>query len=371
MKLSGFYWPITFFSTAFGAGIFFLPQSIGPVVIGGSYFSLFIFFSMLISLAAHYLFYAFISSTKEKDFFISSTNFIGRKVSFAIFFFFIVSMVIIVLINFISLINALLLPFDDDIISRCYTSFLVSFLLSFIWFKFDGGIEVFISRIALVAIVMVGVVSIFFLLNGAGEKEYYNHISPGSMMSVLPIFLFTFNFTPCIQRFARSTAKPNAGSIVWGSLIIMCFIFLVVVAISRGLTFSDVLTISNNNVDSLSFAATIAGNDWIWIASIFLILLITSGAYLGTLTGVVDGLVSFGVKDKRIIILYNIVLCFFVGVFNPSVIKLISKWSMPIVVITVYFIPALFFIFYGSWRARILGGVVFSTGIAVMLALPL
>lgn len=230
MKLSDFYWPATFFSTAFGAGIFFLPQSVGPAVLGMSYFGLFIIISMLLSLAAHYLFYAFISSTDERDFFVSSARFIGRKFSSIIFLFFIVA---IALINFISLINALIMPFGSSLFIRCCASLSVSIILSFTWFKYNGSIEVFISKMAVIAIFMVLVVSVFFFFSNEREGVYYNHVSIVGMLSVFPVFLFTFNFTPCIQRFAKSADKPKIINIFWGKVIVMflfsSWLFLLVV----------------------------------------------------------------------------------------------------------------------------------------------
>lgn len=56
MKISHLYWPVTFFSTAFGAGIFFLPQAVGPGVLGMKVFMLFIVIAMSVSMMAHYLF---------------------------------------------------------------------------------------------------------------------------------------------------------------------------------------------------------------------------------------------------------------------------------------------------------------------------
>ncbi|MDN5180952.1 hypothetical protein LVK53_28310, partial [Escherichia coli] len=32
MKINSIQWPVTFFATSFGAGIFFLPQTVGPKV---------------------------------------------------------------------------------------------------------------------------------------------------------------------------------------------------------------------------------------------------------------------------------------------------------------------------------------------------
>jgi hypothetical protein len=300
MKISHLYWPVTFFSTAFGAGIFFLPQAVGPGVLGMKAFALFIVIAMSVSMMAHYLFFKFITSHPEKDFLAASSTFIGERAAAIVCVLFILSMIIIVLINFITLVNVVVSFLHDGFWIRGGISLLLSAMLSASWLAFSQRIEHLISRMALVSIVMVAILTVFFLLQPAGAQlaPAPPSISLQTLM-LLPIFLFTFNFTPCIQRFAKSAVRPQARSILFGKILILAFIAMIVIAISRLLTLDDISIINGRNVDALFYTAGLTGNSMAWLGAALLLCLLTGGAYMGTLTGVIDGITSFGMAGKR------------------------------------------------------------------------
>lgn len=371
MKISHLYWPVTFFSTAFGAGIFFLPQAVGPGVLGMKVFMLFIVIAMSVSMMAHYLFFKFIISHPEKDFLAASSTFIGERAAAIVCVLFILSMIIIVLINFITLVNVVASFFHNGFWVRGGISLLLSAALSVAWLAFSQRIEHLISRMALVSIVLVAILAVFFLLQPAGGQQAVQ-APPGISLQtwlLLPIFLFTFNFTPCIQRFAKSALRPQARSILFGKVLIMAFIVMIVIAISRLLTLDDISIINSRNVDALFYTAGLTGNATAWLGAALLLCLLTGGAYIGTLTGVIDGITSFGVAGKKRIIAGNIVVCTFIGAINPSIIKIISGWSIPVIVMTVFFIPSLYFLLRGDGRQKGIGVVVLGCGIAVIATL--
>ncbi|MBN5388865.1 threonine/serine transporter [Serratia ureilytica] len=371
MKISHLYWPVTFFSTAFGAGIFFLPQAVGPGVLGMNVFMLFIVIAMSVSMMAHYLFFKFIISHSEKDFLAASSTFIGERAAAIVCVLFILSMIIIVLINFITLVNVVASFFHNGFWVRGGISLLLSAALSAAWLAFSQRIEHLISRMALVSIVLVAILAVFFLLQPAGGQQAVQ-APPGISLQtwlLLPIFLFTFNFTPCIQRFAKSAVRPQARSILFGKVLIMAFIVMIVIAISRLLTLDDISIINSRNVDALFYTAGLTGNATAWLGAALLLCLLTGGAYIGTLTGVIDGITSFGVAGKKRIIAGNIVVCTFIGAINPSIIKIISGWSIPVIVMTVFFIPSLYFLLRGDGRQKGIGVVVLGCGIAVIATL--
>ncbi len=165
MRISYLYWHITFFSTAFGAGIFFLPQAVGPTVFGIMPFLVFITGAMLVSLMAHYLFFKFISCHPEKDFLAASSKFIGNRYAVITCTLFISSMMIIVLINFITLVNVVSSFIHDSLLVRFCVSLLLSSTLSIVWLRFNADVEKLISRIALPSIISVAVVAVFFSFN--------------------------------------------------------------------------------------------------------------------------------------------------------------------------------------------------------------
>ncbi len=370
MKISELYWPVTFFSTAFGAGIFFLPQAVGPTVLGIIPFLVFITGAMLVSLMAHYLFFNFISLHPEKDFLAASSDFLGRRKASVICLLFIISMIIIVMINFIALVNVVTSFSNNDLILRFFVSLLLSSMLSIAWFCFNTEVERLISRIALLSIISVVVMIIFFILQ---PVKYLSLYSPDSIsfknLTLLPVFLFTFNFTPCIQRFIKSSDFPERQRLVIGKIIIFTFIVLFVIAVSRLLTPEDIHSINYQNIDALSYAATLTGETFVWFGAALLIGLLTAGAYIGTLTGVIDGISSFVEFKKKAILSCNVIVCTIIGTANPSIVKIIAHGSMPVIVTTVFFIPAIYFIMKGKFFIKIISFLILFSGMAVIATL--
>lgn len=370
MRISYLYWPVTFFSTAFGAGIFFLPQAVGPVVLGMVPFLIFITSAMLISLMAHYLFFKFISFHPKKDYLAATSKFIGRRSASVICALFIFSMMIIVLINFIALVNVVSSFLSDRLIARFFVSLFLSSALSVSWLLFNNEVEKLISRIALLSITSVAGVAVYFFFQPVREQLInLSGIGSFNSLTLLPVFLFTFNFTPCIQRFTKSSKNPEAQKLVIGKIIIFAFILIFVLAVSRLLTPEDINIINHRNIDALSYTANLSGNQAVWFGAAMLLSLLTAGAYTGTLTGVIDGISSFGALNKRIILSCNIFICTVFGTANPSIVKIIANGSMPVIVTTVFFIPSLYFISKGYMLMKIIGTLVLLSGCAVIGAL--
>lgn len=370
MRISYLYWPVTFFSTAFGAGIFFLPQAVGPVVLGIVPFFVFITGAMLVSLIAHYLFFKFISSHPDKDYLAASSKFIGRRSASVICALFIVSMMIIVIINFIALVNVVSSFLSDSLIVRFFVSLFLSFALSVTWLLFNNEVEKLISRIALLSIISVAGVAVFFYFQPVREQLIIlPDINSFNSLALLPVFLFTFNFTPCIQRFTKSSENPEARKLIAGKIIIFTFILIFILAVSRLLTPEDINIINHKNIDALSYTANLSGNQAVWFGAALLLSLLTAGAYTGTLTGVIDGIGSFGVLNKMVILICNIFICTLFGTANLSIVKIIANGSMPVIVTTVFFIPSIYFIIKGSILMKILGILVLLSGCAVIVTL--
>ncbi|MDN5168405.1 threonine/serine transporter, partial [Escherichia coli] len=97
------------------------------------------------------------------------------------------------------------------------------------------------------------------------------------------------------------------------------------------------------NSDALSYSANVTKNSFVAYISILTMILITSGAYTGTLTGVVDTIVSLGFKNKTLIVFVVSVITFIAGEANFEIIKVIAALSTPIIAITVFIIPSAFF----------------------------
>lgn len=370
MRIAYLYWPVTFFSTAFGAGIFFLPQAVGPVVLGMVPFLVFITGAMLVSLMAHYLFFKFINFHPEKDYLAAASKFVGHRSASVVCALFIVSMMIIVLINFIALVNVVSSFLSESLIVRFFVSLFLSSALSMAWLLFNAEVEKLISRIALLSIISVAGVAVFLFFQPAREQLInLSGMDSFNSLALLPVFLFTFNFTPCIQRFTKTSGNPESLKLVAGKIIIFAFILIFVLAVSRLLTPEDINIINHRNIDALSYTANLSGNQAVWFGAALLLCLLTAGAYTGTLTGVIDGIGSFGALNKRVILSCNIFICTVFGTANPSIVKIIANGSMPVIVTTVFFIPSVYFIIKGCMRMKIVGTLVLLSGSAVIVTL--
>jgi serine transporter len=212
--------------------------------------------------------------------------------------------------------------------------------------------------------------AVFFFFQPAHNQQYpVSNMTSLQTFSLLPILLFTFNFTPCIQRFAKSAAIPDAKNILIGKIVIMSFITIIVIAISRLLTLEDIYILNDQNVDALFYTAGLTDNQVALFGAGLLLSLLTSGAYIGTLTGVVDGIMSFKVANKLAIITYNAIICTVIGAINPNVVKIIANGSMPIIVITVFFIPSMYFLRHGDNVQKTISALVFLSGLAAITTL--
>ncbi|WHP88917.2 hypothetical protein MQ088_06830 [Edwardsiella anguillarum] len=188
-------------------------------------------------------------------------------------------------------------------------------------------------------------------------------------LTLLPIFLFTFNFTPCIQRFIKSAKIPDARKLIAGKIIIFAFTIIFVIAVSRLLTPKDIYIINSRNIDALSYTASLTGKHVVWFGAALLLSLLTTGAYTGTLTGVIDGIASFRSFNKKVILSCNTLICTVIGTTNPSIVKIIANGSIPIIITTVFFIPSVYFIINGNLLMRTIGFLVLLSGTTVIATL--
>ncbi|WP_052012071.1 hypothetical protein [Pectobacterium polaris] len=163
-----------------------------------------------------------------------------------------------------------------------------------------------------------------------------------------------------------SHAKKDVSTIITGVIIIFLFVSLTIFSLSKVLSIHDLFIIKENNNDALSYAAKHTNNYIICIASTLLIACVTSGAYAGTLMGIVDSAESLGFKNRFFVLIVNAIICIAVGTINPSIIKIISNLSVPIIIATVFIIPSVYFIKNGGYVMKATASFVLCSGITVL-----
>jgi serine transporter len=368
MKISYLYWPVTFFSTAFGAGIFFLPQAVGPNLVGTNMFLLLMISAAIVSCLAHILFFQFITAYPQNDYRTSASLFIGKGAATIVCFLFLLSMLLIILINFMTLVNLIDGFYGGGLKNRFLISCIGVTILSTVSFLCNKEIEKLLSKVSVISIGIVFFLSLFFLFSSKGDVIPAN--IPETSVNIVPllsIILFAFNFSPCIQRFAKTNndRTKSRKKIIIGIVFIFFFIFLTVVSLSKALSIQDIFLIQSNNVDSLTYASGLADNYSIWMISAILIAVVTSGAYTGTLMGVVDSAASLGIKNRALVMMANGIVCIAAGTMNPSILKIIAGWSTPVIIATVFLIPSLYCIKKEKGALKISGFFVGFCGVAV------
>lgn len=347
MKINSIQWPVTFFATSFGAGIFFLPQTVGPKVIGTHGTITILILSSLASLLGQFTFYKFILITDKKEYVSSATLFIGNKAANAISIAFILSMLLIAIINITTMINIICFNLKLNDSARIVVSLIISTILGSSFIFFNSKIERLASGIAFPTLLTVLFLSIYFYSHPTHpHATEIQSISTGNLLILFPVVLFSFNFSPCIQRFAQNK-KDTDGDLrffLFGILLTLIFISFIVFSLSNIFSPSDIKDMREINSDALSYSANVTKNSLIAYMSILTMILITSGAYTGTLTGIVDTIVSLGLKNKTLIASVVSVITFIAGEANFEIIKVIAALSSPIIAITVFIIPSVFFL---------------------------
>ncbi|EAT2146251.1 hypothetical protein F6541_24600 [Salmonella enterica] len=347
MKINSIQWPVTFFATSFGAGIFFLPQTVGPKVIGTHGTITILILSSLVSLLGQFTFYRFILITDKKEYVSSAILFIGKKAANTISIAFLLSMLLIAIINITTMINIICFSLSLNGSERIFVSLIISATLGSSFIFFNSKIEHLASGIAFPSLLIVLFLSIYFYSHPAHpHSTEIQNISTSNLLTLFPVVLFSFNFSPCIQRFAQNK-KDTAGDLrffMFGILLILIFISFIVFSLSNIFSPSDIKNMREINSDALSYSANVTKNSFVAYISILTMILITSGAYTGTLTGVVDTIVSLGFKNKTLIVFVVSVITFIAGEANFEIIKVIAALSTPIIAITVFIIPSAFFL---------------------------
>ncbi|WP_313114225.1 hypothetical protein [Pseudescherichia sp.] len=367
-KISWIRWAVTFFSTAFGAGVFYLPQSVGPGVASPNKFIIISLICAFISFCTHYQLYKFIQTSDQKMMLDAIEKSCGCKIAKIMCLLFLISMLSIALINFITIVNQLAPYINSSIISRFILSLTICLILCLSWLKFDRNIEVFTAKVSYFTIITICILAVFF--SNFREDTFVSPNYTSSFVSMFPILLFVFNFSPCIQRFVQKSSIISSVKamlcIGLGTVVILTFIIVFCFSLSHVLNTEDYLALHTNNLDSLSFASRKSGTSSAIIMSAAAILLASIGAYLGTLTGIVDSLISFRLEKKWLSVMSVLAISTLFATLNFSILKTISYISLPVITITIFFIPSIHFLRKKDNIALSL--IVLLSGVAALLS---
>ncbi|MFZ4539396.1 HAAAP family serine/threonine permease [Propionivibrio sp.] len=367
MKKEDFFWSLSLFGTAVGAGILFLPITVG---IGGLWP-----FVMMALLAFPMTFYShrglarfvLVGKGNSQDITVVADESFGSKIGFLITTLYFLAIFSILLVYSVALTNTINSIISDNLhLSPPPRVLLAGILTLFLMCLVQYGEEIIIRAISFLVFPFVAAIftlSLYMIPTWNGgifeaPTPDFSHFAI-SMLYIIPVMVFSFNHSPIIssmvlaqKRTYNSDAEPHINK------ILLCAHFLIV-GVVVFFVFSCAMTFSGaqlqeakvSNVTILTYMATVFHNPVLHnVAPIIAVIAITK-SFLGHFMGTKEGFIGilrrapfvarYSALTINKISLVVIGLCvWIVAVYNPSALDLIDDLSGPILAIILFLMPA-------------------------------
>lgn len=181
-----------------------------------------------------------------------------------------------------------------------------------------------------------------------------------SMWLIIPVIVFSFNFSPIISSFAvsqkqryKSNAEIKSSKLLKYSsimmvLTVMFFVFSCVLSLSQ----SDLAAAKTQNISILSYLANHLDNPVVTYFGPMIALIAITKSFLGHYLGAKEGLIGLSTaiskskattitspKGIALIELFMLTVCWFTATINPNILKMIETISGPAVTIILFLLP--------------------------------
>jgi len=367
LKKEDFFWSLSLFGTAVGAGVLFLPITVG---MGGLWcFILMALLAFPMTFFAHrgLARFVFVGKGSSEDITAAADEAFGSKVGFLVTFLYFVAIFSILLVYSVSLTNTIDAILTENLkLPAVPRVLLASVLTVFLMFLVNYGEEIIIRAISFLVFPFVAAIlllSLFLIPNWNGGIF---HAAPQSaketfvsMLFIIPVMVFSFNHSPIISSMVLAQKRKYGGGaearinrilLVAHSLIVFVVIFFVF-SCSMAFEPAQLAQAKQSNITVLTYMASAFNNPVLHnVAPIIAAIAITKsflGHYMGTREGFV-GIVrrapfanAWSQKKINAISLISIGICVWVAaVFNPSALDLIDDLSGPILAIILFLMPA-------------------------------
>ncbi|MEI6033668.1 MAG: aromatic amino acid transport family protein [Verrucomicrobiae bacterium] len=361
------FWSLSLFGTAVGAGILFLPITVG---MGG-----FWPFVLMAALAFPMTFFShrglarfvFVGKGAVKDVTVVADESFGSRVGFLITFLYFIAIFSILLVYSVALTNTVSSIITDNLhLSAVPRTALAAAITVFLMLLVNYGEEIIIRAISFLVFPFVAAVfalSVYMIPNWSGgifeaPAPSFSHFLI-SMLYIIPVMVFSFNHSPIISSMvlAQKRTCGNDAERHINRILIVAHILIVSVVVF--FVFSCLMTFTRDqlvdakvsNATILTYMATAFQSPVLHnVAPIIATIAITK-SFLGHFMGTKEGLLGIlrrapfvaGCSAKamgRVAFLVIGACVWAAAVFNPSVLDLIDDLSGPILAVILFLMPA-------------------------------
>jgi serine transporter len=363
-------WILTCFGTAVGAGILFLPIQVGFSSIWSTIFLTAIIFP--ITYISHRGITRIVASCPKETDIVGAIEYdLGTTAGFIVSVLYFLSIITICVgyaTGLTNLIDAFLVTqLQFAVMPRPMLTFII---LSFMTAVLLGNEKIMVTITSIITfplIILLFGVSIYMIPHWnmfAFHSQFILKDFIKDIFLLLPILIFYMNFSPVCSVLgafyrkkygnSKEAIKKSDKVVKWNAIILLFFVMFFVFSMFFSLTPSVLAVAKENNLDVLSAIAASAETSlercFVYIFPMVAFLAISS-SYFGHFTGTREGLSGiigrlFNCKEevnsnkiKLISTAVLFILLWFLAVYNPSILTIISALSAPIIAMYAYLMP--------------------------------
>lgn len=361
------YWTMSLFGTAIGAGILFLPITIG---IGGA-LSLIIMLILAYPLThySHKLLaqYIFVSPNLN-NFAQAVDDDFGKKLAIFLTFSYFIEIFIVLLLYTIALTNSVELVISSNFNFELNRVVLSAIIVLFLMLILSRGVDFVIRVISyFVFIFIASILLLSFYMIIYWDGGIFNEFSISQIkisdiflatIYAIPIMIFAFNHVAIISSMVIEQKKANTNLaenninkiLKYSHILIIVVVLFFVFSCSMSFTTEDFNIANSRNINILSYIASKESGSVLHIfAPILAIIAISKsflGHYMGTKEGFIGVLKGFKATQNisyktlnKITFIFVAISSFLISVINPSILDMINQIIAPLIAITLFLFP--------------------------------
>ncbi|MGJ0319549.1 amino acid permease [Aliarcobacter cryaerophilus] len=361
------YWTMSLFGTAIGAGILFLPITIGV----GGVLSLVIMLFLAYPLIhyAHKLFSQYIyASPNINNFAQAVDDDFGKKLALFLTFSYFIEIFVVLLLYSVALTNSVELALKSNFnfeLNRVLLSFIIVTILMLILSRGINFVIKVISYFVFIFIISILLLSFYMILHWDGgifNEFNISQIKVGdislAIIYAIPIMIFAFNHVAILSSMVieqkkanKSLAEENINKILkYAHILIIVVVLFFVFSCSMSFTIEDFKEANSKNINILSYISSKEGGAVLHIFAPILAIIAISKSFLGHYMGAKEGFIGVIKNFKatqnistetlnKFTFVFVALSSFLVAVLNPSVLDMINKIIAPLIAITLFLFP--------------------------------
>lgn len=366
-KNTDLYWSFSLYGTAIGAGVLFLPITIGILGIVPALMVLLFIFPLVF--LPHRSLCRFVLSNKNKNADITSVanTYFGKNIGFLFNLLYLFCILPILFIYSVGIVNTLLDFFKYQLHYSIQYRFLACFSIITILILLVSCGRDFIIRI-MSFIVIPFIVTLLFIslwmiqywdFSIISQSIKHNNTITGiipALFLAIPIIIFSFNHSPIISslavhlknKYPNNTDAKASKIIATGNLLMIFTVVLFVLSTLFSLTPDDFIIAKEQNISILSYLANHSNNNILKYGTPLIAFIAMSKSFFGHYLGVKEGINGMLIKinpdaNKKyldwMVLTIVFLSCLVVSYINPNILDIISNLIGPFLIVLLFFIP--------------------------------